>query len=401
MNRTRFTLALVAPLLSSFVLTACIEDIKNEYFSTAPDEPRTFHLVNGFVSACAIDDKFLLLCRSESNVGYGYAFLWLSTQGDSVGFQMHIDSSGNRNPSTMAKLRSERIVVAGGLYFGESPEDNFLACHDMNGTKLWELNLGEGSGVEKIRECENGDILVIGTTVFPNDNFVHAQLRRVSPEGNLLWSYSRPDRSWAMDAVDLESSEIILAGWYYWNSGYVRLSQEGEQIGSTIFMPVSEDGGFDGICGDTSGNVFTTGWYRESSSSQNNVIFVAEIVLNNDSLGWVQTYADSGYNQATEITINESIGLTTAGNLNTGGYGSWDFLAARTSRSGSTAWVSSWGTEEQDVTTSMAVDESGNVLVAGYSYKDSGYGSIACMFDNSGQFVWGKDFNYTETEDNR
>lgn len=400
MNRTKFTLVSVSVMLASIVLAACIDDLKNKYYPTSPDEPRTYHLVNGFVSACAIDEKFLLLCRSESKVGFGYGFLWLNTQGDSVDFQMHIDSSQKRSPVTMIRLRDGNIVVAGSHFFGNSPEDNFLACHDANGTKLWELNLGdEWLGIEKIRECENGEMLVMGITDFPNDNFGHARLSRISSEGNLIWSYSRQDRTWAMDAVELESGEIILAGWYNWNSGYVRLSPEGQQIGSTVFMPVSEDGGFDGICRDTSGNVFVTGWYRESSGSQNNVIFVAEIILDNDSLGWVQTYADSGYNQATEITINESIGLTTAGNLNLGEFGSWDFLVARTSSSGSTVWVSSWGTAAQDVTTSMAVDESGNVLVAGNSYQDYGYGSLACMFDNSGQLVWGKEFDYTETED--
>jgi uncharacterized delta-60 repeat protein len=157
-----------------------------------------------------------------------------------------------------------------------------------------------------------------------------------------------------------------------------------------------------GIAVDSSGNVYVTG-YTSSQGSGGNDVLIAKY-NNSGTIQWQRTLGGIDSDYGTSIAVDSS------GNVYIGGYtrsqsaGGFDVLITKYNTSGTIQWQRTLGGSAFDYGTSIAVDSSGNVYVAGYAYSPSGGAQpdvLITKYDTSGTIQWqrtlggsGYDFGY-------
>jgi hypothetical protein len=91
------------------------------------------------------------------------------------------------------------------------------------------------------------------------------------------------------------------------------------------------------------------------------------------SLSWVHAQDSGGADFARQVATFGSdqiylVGYTDGTFTAAAPHGAWDAFAIRSDPSGSRVWTQQWGTESPEFAQSVAVDEEGNVYIAGYTY---------------------------------
>jgi len=194
-----------------------------------------------------------------------------------------------------------------------------------------------------------------------------------------------------------------------------------------------------GIDSDSEGNIYMTGvtedfhvltvkfdkfgnelWYRTWGTADefgqkvrvanDNSIFVLGVVdtgvgiydislLNYNSSGslmWTSTWGDTGSDTAYDFKIDENGNFYTVGSTTSYGGSDADVYLCKLNSTGSLIWNITWGGSLSDGGTSLELDSSGNIYVAGYttSYAVAGTDYLIAKFNNSGDIQWYKTYNF-------
>lgn len=150
------------------------------------------------------------------------------------------------------------------------------------------------------------------------------------------------------------------------------------------------------IAVDKNGNVFVTGQSRFSSTNYQYVTI--KYNSNGDSL-WLRNYDGEG-NSSTAIGLSAD----DSGNCYVSGHSirfaqSWNIVTIKYSPSGITQWTKMYngtGANVQEVLTAMRLDSSGNIYLAGYtniSLSSNDY--LVVKYDRNGNFQWANTYNGT------
>lgn len=183
---------------------------------------------------------------------------------------------------------------------------------------------------------------------------------------------------------------------------------------------------------DSEGNIYTTGYFTDTSyfgSGENETeiasngwydIFVAKTSSDGDLL-WVKTFGGAGFDLGTGISTDQEMNLYVTGvfeesvNFGPGGgngvtsLGQQDIFVLKLDAEGNFGWVKSIGGAGYEETTSIGVDETGNVYAAGYFYETvdfdpAGEGfeltpqgsftsdGFVVKYDANGNFTWAQQF---------
>ncbi len=150
------------------------------------------------------------------------------------------------------------------------------------------------------------------------------------------------------------------------------------------------------IAVDNAGNVYVTGWSYASPNTSN----VDYATIKYNSVGeqqWVARYngPGNGFDEATAIAIDGSGNVYVTGD-SWGSGGNLDYATIKYDSSGQQQWVARYDGPANfaDVPTAIAVDNSGNVYVTGYSSgsgSDFDYATI--KYNSSGQQQWVARYN--------
>ena len=159
-----------------------------------------------------------------------------------------------------------------------------------------------------------------------------------------------------------------------------------------------------GVAVDGSGNVVVAGWTLGSLDgviAGNSDAFVRKF----DAAGtvvWARQFGTSGYEVATGLVVDGSANVVvagyTSGSLEGVSAGMYDAFVRSFDEAGNVIWTRQFGTSMSEFATSVAVDDSGSVVVVGWTYGSlegvsaGGIDAFARKFDAAGSVVWTRQF---------
>ncbi|HSD62352.1 MAG TPA: SBBP repeat-containing protein [Ignavibacteriaceae bacterium] len=147
-------------------------------------------------------------------------------------------------------------------------------------------------------------------------------------------------------------------------------------------------------CTDALGNVYVTG----GASGYGEEVHYATIKYNNQGvMQWIAEYSDSIYFQssASAITVDGSGNVYVTGSSGTGLGQFNNFVTVKYNSSGEQQWMARYaGPQNNDYAVALKVDGSGNVYVTGESYSVSTFYDIAIVkYNSNGVQQWAETWN--------
>lgn len=206
---------------------------------------------------------------------------------------------------------------------------------NQNGDSLWWTGVGSqwhGGGVNHLKCDIDGNIYVSGnnTPYFWNNFFGY--VRKISPSGSIIWSYSYPENSYQKS--------------------------------------------INNFCIDDSGNVYTAGKLSQSGS------MCLTSKINSDSLIWSRYYSNgsSSENSGSAVTSDKYGDIYVTGSS----YGTntnYDYATVKYNSEGDSIWVVRYNhtANDADQPSAVEVDSAGNVYVTGISRNSNGTFSFATV----------------------
>jgi hypothetical protein len=190
----------------------------------------------------------------------------------------------------------------------------------------------------------------------------------------------------------------IISSWLIF--GVVSLFAENwtQQFGTS-----SEDYGTD-IVSDNSGNIYLTG-YTDGSLEGNNLgngdIWLAKFSQSGHRV-WTRQFGSSNSDVSTSITVNDSgdifiVGYT-HGSINGSNIGASDVWLAKFNNNGDRIWTRQFGTVNHEYSEEIISDGNGNIYLTGRtngSLSGGNHGDYdfwLAKFDENGQSIWKKQF---------
>jgi hypothetical protein len=330
-----------------------------------------------------------------------------SSKIDTSGFGLATDKwgnvylEGNTAGNLVTPLQAENL-------------DAFFIKLDSNGNLLWSRQFGSdyGSSATNVTVDDNGNAYFSGLTIkldprpvtdpnriFPvQDDF---WATKYDTNGNQLWftEVGAPLNSFALfdEAYDITlntDGSVYTTGWTFgdfsgqgqFNAYDIQIAKYNSSTGQLEdFSPnpgqfVNQFGSptFEfsfSIDHDSQGNLYNAGWTRGDLGSPNvgeEDVWIAKTRLDGTQ-EWIRQFgtsdADGLFIGGLDIDSQDNIFVTGYTNGSLGGLnaGSFDAWVARYDTNGNRIWIQQFGTPEYDYATNLAVDNSGNLYITGFT----------------------------------
>ena len=345
---------------------------------------------------------FVVWCAAESS---GYAQVirdWVArydgpASGTDRAWGMAIDISGN-------------IYVTGDSQGDSTGMDFATIKYNSAGVQIWMARYnGPGNGddcANAIALDSSGNIYVTGSSLGTGTDYDYATIKYNSA-GVEQWVARYNGLG---DSVDIATSIAVAADGGVGVTGYSGGAGTGFDYATIMYDTEGNElwvARYDGpghwvdaahaATLDDSGNIYITG-----ESWGGDIIWADYATIKYGPSGiqqWVARYNNTWAYQGHSIDIARDLAVDMNGNVSvTGGslgYSAYDIQTIQYNSSGIAVWEARWDglNGESDEGYALALDDAGNVLVAGYS--DMGYPEfIAIKYNTAGQIDWFQTYGY-------
>jgi hypothetical protein len=381
--------------------------------------------------------------------GIGNRVLWAKRFGKTgavYGTAVAVDGSGN---VVIAGYFNGSADFGGGVLHNMGAYDTFLAKYDANGTHLWSKRLG-GDGYDHafaVGLDRNGNVLVagffdgnadFGGGMLPTSEGVDVFVAKYDGNGNHVWAsrFGGLGAEYAEALAVDGSGNVLIAGYYEgqpnFGGGALPIS-EGVDIFVAKYGPSGNHlwskrhGGTNNdyaraIAVDGSGNVLVTGEFSGMASFGGRIltsasggadldVFVAKYAANGTPL-WSNPFGGTQNDRARAMAVDgsgnvrvvgEFSGTASFGGQTLSGEGDNELFVAAYDANGAHLWSNSFGGIDPVYSKTIAVDGSGNALIAGHFNLTADLGGdvlitrgsddiFVAKYDVNGRPLWSKSF---------
>jgi len=326
---------------------------------------------------------------------------WISTFGgvnDTEGNKVAVDSADN-------VLLSGNIQTAGaGL------RDLLITKTNSLGDLQWARALGGSStdGGEGITVDSSDNVIVTGFTESDGAGGEDILIAKYNSSGTLQWDRtlggSGTDTGYGV-ATDSSDNIIISArtnslfGNYrvfitkYNSSGTVQWARNLGGGGGNSFTGQGQS-----VAVDSSDNIIVCGLTSADGAGSND--FLVAKYNSSGTLQWDVTLGSTGSDGAFGVAIDSSDNIIVCGNTTSDGAGGQDFLIAKYNSSGTLQWDRTLGGSGTDSSYGVATDSSDNIFVTGYttSAGDTDGDFLIAKYNSSGAIQWQRTLSATDTD---
>jgi len=327
--------------------------------------------------------------------------------------------STNTNALAIDNLGNVYVTGHSDAFGGGANYDYATIKYSPDGNQLWVARYnGPGHGYDwpyALALDNSGNVYVTGESVGSGTNYDYATIK-YSSDGNQLWVRrynglsNSSDIAYAL-AVD-NSGNVYVTGGSDSNYVTVKYNTDGNQLWVKSYNgPANSSDYANALAVDNSGNVYVTGWSTGSGTGYDYATIKYD--TNGNQL-WAQRYnGDANKDDLTyAISVDNSGNVYVTGGSEVTGT-DYDYITVKYKPDGNKSWVARYAGpgNSYDFPQDMAVDNSGNVYVTGYSggsgtssdyatikYNPDGNQLWVARYNNPG--VYNSDFAYALTIDN-
>jgi PKD repeat protein len=368
--------------------------------------------------AMAVDDSgnVYVTGRSYSSgiTKYDYATVKYDASGNELWVgRYNGPDSGSDYAHALAVDDSGNVYVTGGSQSGIEG-DYATIKYEPNGDTIW-VRRYNGPGNDYDKACAIavdglGNVYVTGESPGSGSDYDYATIKYF-PDGDTAWvrRYDGPvngeDHAYAM-IMDGSGNVCVTGRSVGSGTGYDCTTIKYFPNGDTAWIrrydgPDSGNDAALAIAGDNSGNVYVTGVSWGSGTSND---YVTIKYYPNGDTAWVRRYNGPGndIDGAEAIAVDDSSSVYVTGQSEGSGTG-YDYATIKYYPNGDTAWVRRYTglVSGYDRAYGIAVDDSGNVYVTGYSHCSTinWYSYATIGYDASGNELWVEIYEGPDDED--
>ncbi|MCX6353558.1 MAG: C25 family cysteine peptidase [Candidatus Aureabacteria bacterium] len=310
--------------------------------------------------------------------------------------------------SSIQQTSDGGYIVTGDTWsYGAGNGDFFILKLDSSGNKTWTRTFGENDydHAYSIQQTTDGGYIVAGDTGSYGAGLYDFLILKLDSSGNQTWARTFG----GIDYDDVSSIQQTTDGGYI-----VAGSTESYGAGLNDFLILKLDSS--GI--QTWAKTFGGNGYDYATSVQETTdggyIVAGEIesygagsddflILKLDSSGnqtWAKTFGGNGYDYATSVQETTDGGYIVAGSTESYGAGGGDFLILKLNSSGDQTWAKTFGGSSYDCAFSIQQTFDGGCIVAGdtQSYGAGGGDFLILKLDSSGNQTWARTFGGSNSD---
>lgn len=276
-----------------------------------------------------------------------------------------------------------------------------LAEDDVEGYATWFLTVG-GKGAEisgnSIVLDDSGDIYFTGTTISWS-NTTKALLSKTDPIGRVIFTIVfggiKDDEAYDI-TVNGTDAYIVGATQSFGSGGKDSFIAKINRFGEIEWFLVLGGDKADVLRAieNYSGKVLYVTGYTRSFGEGSSDVLVAKITSEGELL-WVMTFGGAKAEEAYDLCIDEDGNIYVVGRTASYGFGLYDVFVAKILSTGKIAWFKIIGTRENELASSITIDDDGNIYVTGWiinTTTDTRDVFIAKLDPLNGEVVWIKSF---------
>ncbi len=270
-------------------------------------------------------------------------------------------------------------------------------------------------------DSENKTIVVGSTNGYMDDGTVGLKdvfVRKYTSEGKLLWGWQFGTESHdeGYDVVVDGDDNIIVVGYTYGLLGkesaglvdvFVRkFDEDGKILWTTQFGTTSSEVA-NAVVVDNSGNIYVSGYTWGNLEGNNKGAKDAYICkLDPDgNILWKRQFGTEFYDEIFNLAVdnlgNIYVAGYTWGTLSEKSFGSQDIFVAKHNSSGDLIWISQFGTDKLDEPRGLVLDNAGNIYITGYTngelftkkHGKKDIDAVLVKLDKNGKIVLGIHFS--------
>lgn len=307
------------------------------------------------------------------------------TPGGTKKWVRYYNGQGNQRDEAVAVMvdGNDNVYVTGFSYTGPGSRRDFATIkYDANGAKLWVRRYkgpkpGGNDEATAMAIDVDGNIYIVGKSegIGTQTDFA---LIKYDAAGNRKWVRRYNGRSNLADvpaAISIDPLKNILLTGESYSSDFFNdfLTVKYDPVGNRKWVkrydgPAHGTDAAEGVAADSAGNVYVTG------SSFHSKTFIDFATVKYDRTGrlkWVRRFDGPGQDSARAVAVDNGGNIYVAGR----GHGSdrfaSDYVTIKYSTGGATRWARRYSGpgEQQDFAEDLAIDHDGNVLITGFSPK--------------------------------
>jgi uncharacterized delta-60 repeat protein len=310
-----------------------------------------------------------------------------STSGDDLGYGIAMDPLGN-------------VYMVGYTWNPGVGSLALIVKYDSSGTQLWNRTWG-GSGSDSGADIAfgGGDIYIVGQT-FTSISGSETFIAKYNGDGDYQWNRTwgeTPYVSITMTGRDIAlgpGGDIYITGQKFnattgnANAFLVKYNSNGDYQWNMTWGGVNYTDAY-GVATDAGGDIYVVGLNTSFGASGYDA-FLAKYDSSGTSL-WNASWDGAIDERAYAVAVDSSGNIYTTGQTNSFGAGWYDALLLKYDSSGNYQWNRTWGGSDGEDSEGIAVDSSGDIYIAGYSFSWEPNGdAFLVKYNSSGDYQWNR-----------